>query len=96
MSEVSRAEIAKAITEQIGKIVQSSTITAGIARWNNAETEDANLSYITYNDKECRYVPKNALVTGLSAGENVLVHNYPGIGLVIMCRIVGNTTIPAA
>lgn len=61
------------------------------AIWNNAEPADANLSNITLQGGgTVRYAPKNSHVTGLSAGDVVVVQQSGATPYYISGKLVGD------
>lgn len=60
--------------------------------WVASEAEDSNLSKVTLSGttEQARYVPKGAHVTGLSAGQTVLMVKGKGVPLTIIARVVGD------
>lgn len=64
------------------------------ATWVAAESVDSNLSQITLaGSGTCRFVPKLAHVTGLSAGDSILCYRSRGVTLTIIGRPVGDITL---
>lgn len=83
----------------------STNVTAGIApanstivaTWNQQDAVDANLSIITLpGGQVARFVPKLASVTGLSAGDRVIVQCGPNNTYYILGKLLGDVTIANA
>jgi hypothetical protein len=83
--------IQKAIRRMFGNM--SSLYSYGT--WVQAESVDANLSQVTLAGTEdiARFVPKGAHVTGLTAGDTVLMVRAKGAPLTIIARVVGDITL---
>lgn len=73
----------------------SSPLSGVYGTWLSAEAVDANLSQValTNNPDPARWVPKGAHVTGLVAGDTILMIHGGNIPLTILMKVVGNITL---
>jgi len=80
------------IKRYIKTVILSSSPKVDDAIFVSSETEDANLSTITYHGIEISYIRK-CTSESLSAGDRVLIMSGPGIPVTIIGKIRGDTTI---
>ena len=66
-------------------------VTAAI--WNSAEAVDPDLSNITVDGEEHRWVSKHSHVTGLTAGDLIHVIYGPGTPMTIIGKLSGDITL---
>lgn len=67
------------------------TVRYYLATWASAEASDSNLSQVVLQGGTwCRYVPKLSHVTGLSAGQTIVMISSPTVPLHIVGVLVGN------
>lgn len=81
------AMIENIIEKKLHRIVQGT--------WNYAEDVDANLSSVTIDTLEFKYVRKSKHVTGLTSGDSVLLLRSPDCPLIIVGVITGNINLAA-
>ena len=85
--------IIDAVNEYCNRLIVQKTPKAYLGSWVAAESVDNSLSKVDVNGIQWRYIPKLESVTGLAAGDKVLMVKFPGMPAMIHGVVLGDVTL---
>lgn len=87
------ADLISSLYDMIETMIHNNLHRVIQGQWNYSEDVDSNLSSVTIEGIEFKYIRKLSHVTGLVNGDSVLLLSAPDCPLVIIGKIVGNITL---